>query len=399
VPPMPFVLEHCLINVYEKNGWNLAMNTRGTTPTLGDLYREIDVVVKGLGYHTEITMNVRAALKTRIRSLLLGGKGKMLNCEKSIPIEEILEKPTVLELKGIGDDEEKAFLMGILLGKIYEYREAQGNVPHLQHVTLIEEAHRLLSNIKMGSAEESNQAKAKAVETLCNILTEVRAYGEGILIADQVPTKLAPDAVKNTNLKIVHRIIAGDDREVIAQSMGLSDLQKDYLINLSVGRSVVFLEKLDEPFLLQIRAFPDGGTGGKTTDSIVKTHMGSYYKKYSGILSQPVREPFIGCEYCDARCEYRFMMEPLVNDSDLQGELIKAVLDEDGAHRIESIKSLLGQAIRGTGYSPVPAKDMLAKALCALIQSLNAIPRKGPKYRDNILFIVSEFRKSLSSGS
>jgi hypothetical protein len=393
VPPMPFVLEHCLINVYEKNGWNLAMNTRGTTPTLGDLYREIDVVVKGLGYHTEISMNVRAALRTRIRSLLLGGKGKMLNCDKSIPIEEILEKPTVLELKGIGDDEEKAFLMGILLGKIYEYREAQGGVPRLQHVTLVEEAHRLLSNIQMGSAEESNQAKAKAVETLCNILTEVRAYGEGILIADQVPTKLAPDAVKNTNLKIVHRIIAGDDREVIAQSMGLSDLQKDYLINLSVGRTVVFLEKLDEPFLLQIRAFPDGGTGSRTTDSIVKAHMARYYQKYANVLNQPLRNPFIGCEYCYNKCEYRFMVEPLLNNEDLQKNIDKMLENASVDLFVQRYNSSISAIIQQLGYRSVDPKAGAAIALCVLVQSFNMSNIHDPIYRDTVQLIIKEFQK------
>jgi hypothetical protein len=89
------------------------------------------------------------------------------------------------------------------------------------------------------------------------------------------------------------------------------------------------------------------------------------------------------------------MAEPLVNDTDLQDGLMKAVLNEDGAKGIESIKSLLGPAIRSTGYSAHPVKEMQAKSLCALIQCLNAIPQKGPKYRDNILFIVIEFRKNL----
>ena len=37
---------------------------------------------------------------------------------------------------------------------------------------------------------------------------------KGFLIADQVPTKLAPDTLKNTNLKIVHRIVMKEDRAV-----------------------------------------------------------------------------------------------------------------------------------------------------------------------------------------
>ena len=39
----------------------------------------------------------------------------MLDTALSIPIEHLLEKPTVLELEGIGDDDEKAFIMGLIL--------------------------------------------------------------------------------------------------------------------------------------------------------------------------------------------------------------------------------------------------------------------------------------------
>lgn len=390
-PPMPFVLEHCLINVYEKNGWNLALNLPGRTPTLEDLYNEVDVVVKGLGYHTEISSNVRAALKTRIRSLLLGGKGKMLNCERSIPLDEILKYPTIFELKGIGDDEEKAFLMGILLGKLYEFREAGGNIDNLQHVTLLEEAHRLLANVQKGS-EETNQAKAKAVETLCNILTEVRAYGEGIIIVDQVPTKLAPDAVKNTNMKIIHRIIAGDDREVIAESIGLSEIQKRYLINLTVGESVTFVEHSDEPFMVQIPNIKDtfAGCSVQLFDPALKEKMNERYY-INNPLPLRVTGPFIGCGYCDHKCDYRFMMEPLINDNKVR-EAIQNALKLKGEEKIKKFKSILLLAVKVLGYKGESEEITSAKSICALIQNLNAIPITGPMYEKNINILVKEFK-------
>jgi hypothetical protein len=386
-PPMPFVLEHCLINVYEKNGWNLAMNLQGRTPTLEDLYNEVDVVVKGLGYHTEISSNVRAALKTRIRSLLLGGKGKMLNCEKSIPLEDILEYPTILELKGVGDDEEKAFLMGILLGKLYEFREAGGNIDHLQHITLIEEAHRLLANVPKGG-EETNQAKANAVETLCNILTEVRAYGEGIVIVDQVPTKLASDAIKNTNMKIIHRIIAGDDREVISESIGLSEIQKRYLINLTVGETVTFVEHSDEPFMVQIPSIKDMYAGDRVqvSDNSLKEKMHErYYNKNP--LQPRTTGPFIGCGYCDHKCDFRFMMEPLLNDIEFQSNLTKII--EKSPLDMEQYHILLLEGVHQLGYKEKKA----AILLCALILSLNLTPSHSSAYWENIRDLIREFQK------
>ena len=58
---------------------------------------------------------MQAALKARIGSLLIGGKGQMLNTRRSIPMDQLFGRPTVMELKMVSEDSEKSFLMGMLL--------------------------------------------------------------------------------------------------------------------------------------------------------------------------------------------------------------------------------------------------------------------------------------------
>ena len=41
-----------------------------------------------------------------------------------------------------------------------------------------------------------------------SFLAEIRAYGEGLIIAEQIPAKIIPDAIKNTAVKILHRLPA-----------------------------------------------------------------------------------------------------------------------------------------------------------------------------------------------
>ena len=400
--PMPYVLENCLINVYEKKGWNLTLNTRGKTPTLEDLYDEIDIVVPRLGYYTEIASNVRAALRTRIRSLLLGGKGRMLNCETSISLGHILSHPTVLELKGIGDDEEKAFLMGLLFGRLHEYRESMQNMDRLQHILLIEEAHRLFANIISGQ-EESGHAKQKAVETLCNILTEIRVYGEGLLVVDQVPTKLAPDAIKNTNIKIIHRTIAGDDREVIAESIGLTNMQKRFLINLPRGSAVVFLEDTDEPFMVQIPDVKDAiaGIQVQQSDGTLRDEM---KKRYYDVNPIPLRttgpSPLCGC--CDATCVYRLMMEPLAGDAQLVKNIQKIIDEKMGQDMLEGFRSLLLSSVRSLGYTTDGDPQIGQKLLCALVLCFNAMPKADPAHeairRKNNQIILDAFKERVTAG-
>ena len=46
-----------------------------------------------------------------------------------------------------------------------------------------------------------------------DMLAEMRAYGEGFIIADQSPTKLVNAVLKNSALKIIHRLTYPDDRQ------------------------------------------------------------------------------------------------------------------------------------------------------------------------------------------
>lgn len=301
--PMPYVLEQCLHEIYVDKGWDLtaSLNRRlknpdsesdSIYPTLTDLYRKIEEVVSRLGYGAEITMNVKAALKTRIDSLRIGGKGLMLDIRRSLALELLLEKPVVLELERIGDDEEKSFVIGLILMKLYENyvsrkrdKESEGK-QELNHITVIEEAHRLFKNVPETSDLETANIKGKAVEAFCNILSEIRAYGEGIIICEQIPTKLAPDAIKNTNLKIMHRIVAQDDREVMGGSMNLNDDQKAFVASLDRGYAAVYAEGMDrsslvrvEDFKTQAKSCPLDNEIGKQMRILTREEMGGRFSE------------------------------------------------------------------------------------------------------------------------
>ena len=261
--PMPQVLEQSLLGVYRDRGWDLASgrNRRADAgaaeadpasfPTLSDVYMRVGELVPRMGFDAEARDRILASLQTRLNRLRTGGRGRMLDVQRSIPMRELLARPTVLELEGMGDDDDKAFLMGLLLICLVEYRRAEeerlrdagrtrgpGQLrPDLRHILVIEEAHRLLTNAPRNINEEQADPRGKMVETFTNLLSEIRAYGQGVIIADQVPSRLAPDAVKNTNLKIVHRIVAGDDRDMLGKAMGMSERQMAVLPSLDKGKS------------------------------------------------------------------------------------------------------------------------------------------------------------------
>ncbi|HNB54502.1 MAG TPA: DUF87 domain-containing protein, partial [Anaerolineales bacterium] len=185
---MPYILEEAILKVYQDRGWDIARSVnlhllhdsqadhRDYLPTLADLYETVEGVVLSKGYDVRLTHDLTAALKARLQSLRLGGKGMMLDAQRSISFHTLLSRPIVLELQEIGDDDEKAFVMALLLIRLYEYcrqnrQEAQGR---LQHLTLIEEAHRLLKNVPTQVSAESGNPRGKAVEMFTDILAEIR---------------------------------------------------------------------------------------------------------------------------------------------------------------------------------------------------------------------------------
>lgn len=304
-PPMPYVLDQALHEIYEDYGWDLATNEnrRGPHgpalfPTLDDLVDKTRAVVKGLGYDTRLEMDVQAGLTARLDSLRRGGgKGPMLNTRVSVSDADLFEHPCVLELKQIVSDDEKAFFIGLLLIKLHEYYESQPLHRHdggLRHVTLIEEAHRLLRNVstEQGSDVSSNP-KGQAIEVFGNMLAEIRAFGEGILIAEQVPTKLLPDAIKNTNLKIVHRLVSADDREIIGKTMNLSDQQGAFLTTLRTGEAISYTEGANKPIRLQVGLAPVKRSGGRVDGDAVREAMAAFYRE-----RKHLRFPYPMCASC-----------------------------------------------------------------------------------------------------
>ena len=89
--------------------------------------------------------------------------------------------------------------------------------------------------------------KAFAAQYISRMLAELRALGEGIVIADQLPSAVAPEVVKNTGTKLAGRLVALDDREFLGGTMLLGPAQIEEMARLSVGEAYIYHEDLYAP--------------------------------------------------------------------------------------------------------------------------------------------------------
>lgn len=259
--PFPQVLATALTRCYEELGWDLVLGGPAHAghepryPTLGDLQRVAAAVVTDIGYGKDVAADVQGFIKVRLSSLRLGTTGRFFEGGHPLDFTRLRSRNVVLEIEDVGDDADKAFLMGAVLMRLSEHLRVQQRGDSrrggLTHITVIEEAHRLLRRAEPGASGPA----AHSVEMFAAMLAEVRAYGEGLIIAEQIPSKLTADVIKNTAVKIVHRLPAKDDRDTVGATMNLDETQSRYVVTLEPGYGAVFTDRTDRPMLVRV---PDG---------------------------------------------------------------------------------------------------------------------------------------------
>lgn len=304
--PLPALLEQSLHAIYQDRGWDITSGTNYRLPqassatlafpTLSDLIVKVEEVIKQRNHAPDVQANMRAALVTRLESLRVGGKGRMLDTQRSFPIKLLLEHPTILELEAMGSDDDKAFLMGLLLIRLVEARRLAGKSRDLGHMLVIEEAHRLLTNVGERAREEEANPRGKAVAMFANLIVEMRAYGQGIVVVDQIPMKLAPEVIKATSLKIAHTTVEASDRAVLAGAMAMNETQATCLTTLPVGRAIVFAEGQDAPFLVQMAKRTGSVSQSWPDNARVANHMAN------APALQPYRSLYLAYPMCANRC-------------------------------------------------------------------------------------------------
>lgn len=269
---IPQIIESAMYSCYEDYGWNIDTDENEkfenpydegvySFPTLEDLLNKIETEVLKHNFDDRLKKDYIGSITARLQGLLVGAKGQMLNSRRSIDFRELIEKKVVLEIEGIKNGTEKSLVMGFILTNLCEALRAKYNKDkHFKHITLIEEAHRLLSKYTPGDSLN----KKNSVETFADMLAEVRKYGESLIIADQIPNKMTPEVLKNTNTKIVHKIFAEDDKEAVGNTISLSKEQKDFLSSLPTGRAIVFSQSWTKAVQVQIEQMTN-----TTSDEII----------------------------------------------------------------------------------------------------------------------------------
>ena len=241
--PLDKIFEESINNCYSDFRWldTYTVADKGRIFNISDFIKCFQETFEEIGY-TGDARNIGRAGVVRLNSLV-----NLFDNYFSIPIEDILQKPTIIELAAIENSDQKALIISLLLLSILAYVNAnyigEGG---LKNVILLEEAHVLLdadTNVGQGDANPS----AIAQGLVKRMLAEIRSYGVGIVIADQSPRKVGTDVVALTDMKVVFRLVESEDKQIIGDSTNMSDVQIKRMSKLKPDEAFLFFNKLDEP--------------------------------------------------------------------------------------------------------------------------------------------------------
>lgn len=257
--PVYNLLDKSIGLAYEKYGWNEYNENDGSKeyPCLEELRDIFTDQVEKTTYNGNFKGDLKSFLNVRLEGLMRRDAGEVFNVKKStIKPEDWISKSSIIEMEDMGE-KNRNFLTLLLCNyireelKIIKKKNADDANKNPNHVIFIEEAHNVIANTAEQSGSNINP-KISATKFIVDMLAEVRALRESIVIADQLPSSMAQEVMKNTGLKIALRMSSQDEREYISSTISASPVQIDNLSRYDKGKSLVFFEKMEKAMEVQI---------------------------------------------------------------------------------------------------------------------------------------------------
>jgi hypothetical protein len=302
--PLDIIFLRAIRACYSENGWKDYSKHGDADVLVFGLYEFILTfkrIVAESDYSSEVKGNLQSAGVFRLLNLI-EQNNNIFDTIHTVPIEDMLRKPTILELNSIDNAEQKALIMALLLISIGVYtKNNQLGDGKLKNIILIDEAHVLLGG-GSSSGSDSADSQGATIKSLQDMIAEIRSYGTGIIIADQSPTKVSREVVANTDIKISFRLVQSSEKELIADSTNMDKDASQMISRLKPGEAYVYYSRLENPQLIKTEDIREKeGIRLNVPNEEIAEKM-TYWKNRKWSL-----KPFFECNYnesCKSGCDF-----------------------------------------------------------------------------------------------
>ena len=354
--PLDLLFQNAIQQCYTKYGWKNYSTSDDKDVTIFGLHEFIIVFKKLLqtsNYSKDVKSNLETAGVMRLMNLI-DMNSNIYDSINTIPIEDLISRPTIIELNSIENMEQKALIMALLLVDVCAYTKINSSSigTNLKNVLMIDEAHVLLSPEERGDNSDIS-AGSSTVRSLQRMLKEIRAYGTGVIIADQSPSKVTHDIIAASDTKIVFRLVEASERRLIADSTNMDAEMEENLSCLQVGEAYVYSTAFSKPQLVMTEDIREKKQIKLSIDNDLIRKLMHYWDDKQKLLC-PYKECYL-CGLYGKGCNFRIKADAEYISSEAYAVCVDALYKNADRKRtirgvFLSIPLLFGKKMAAMGY-------------------------------------------------
>lgn len=340
--PLPALFEKAISEAYTLHGWtdiNTSDDDNVSVFDMADFVRIFKRVIERSSYSNEVKGNMMSGGAFRLQSLIERCP-RTFDTIHSTSVEELLNGCAVLEMGSL-EPEQKSLVSALTLISILAYLKSTRKSEHyLRNIILIDEAHALLDQGE-GSTQEEKALNSTMTQLMINVITEIRAYGVGVIFSDQSPSRVGGRMLDNVDNIISFRL-SGEEADMLREHIGADTKLCDVLPLMSSGEYVLKNRFLRSALPVRMEYSPDKDALRHISDEYIVKAQAKYLTSHAKDY-----RPFTFCEGAGCNhCTVAIREEANMNAEQIFAERqLKLSTPEEIAAHIVRIPAVLSSRI------------------------------------------------------
>lgn len=230
--PLPALFSRCIDDCYKLHGWrdDSRLDDEGVEIfTMYDFAAVFQQTIRSSNYSAEVKGNLMSGGVYRLMSLISRCPA-VFETVRSVPVEDLMRGGAILELDSLEGEQKLIVTFVTLIGVLGHLRSRK---ERRQCALVLDEAHLLLSHTDGGE----DKAAALLRQLVMDCISELRALGCGVILADQSPSRLGGTILSGADMSILFRL-KGEEAVIAAKALALTTDEARLLPLLGSGEAV-----------------------------------------------------------------------------------------------------------------------------------------------------------------
>lgn len=374
ITPLDVIFEKSLRKTYQRHHWK-DYSTCDDPDVINFGFNEFLSVFKqqvgSSSYSPEIKGNLMSAGFYRFLSLIETDRDTF-DCVNTIPTEQYAEGITLIELNAIHSETQKVLIMTITLLGLIAYFKSNPQRKNQRNLIFLDEAHVLLDSLTHNTTSMDTGKMISHI--VMNMLAEFRALRIGMVVCDQMASRIGSQILALCDNKISFRQTEGKEINVLSESMQFDEGTKKCLSRLAPGQAI-FKSSVTHDWPLLIRTQNMTEQLKQLTDIQLQQCMSRFSQQHPELF-KPYRECNRISE-CNGGCSHKIRSDAAYVTSLLMDDIRKPIDSIDAfMFYVNALPKVLPQVIQRY----VPSEQAIRLEKCASNQFIRSVLLSYPIY-------------------